>query len=59
MLAHKKFPTVGASLLAIAAATLGWATEAEARVASIVIDSPAAPRHSPARQSAPPGPMSR
>jgi hypothetical protein len=42
MLAHKKFPTVGASLLAIAAATLGWATEAEARVASVIIDSPAA-----------------
>jgi hypothetical protein len=43
MLAHKKFTTVGASLLAIAAATLGWASEAEAHVASIVIDSPAAP----------------
>jgi alpha/beta hydrolase family protein len=42
MLAHKKFPFIAASLLSIGAA-LGCATQAEARVASIVIDSPAAP----------------
>jgi len=43
MLAHKKFPFAGALMPAIAAATLGWAIEAQAHVASIVIDSPAAP----------------
>jgi hypothetical protein len=43
MLAHKKFPFIGALMPAIAAATLGFGMEAQAHVASIVIDSPAAP----------------
>jgi hypothetical protein len=43
MWAHKKFPFIRALTPAIAAATLGFGLEAQAHVASIVIDSPAAP----------------
>ena len=43
MWARKKFPFIRALTPAIAAATLSFAIEAQAHVASIVIDSPAAP----------------
>jgi hypothetical protein len=43
MWARKKFPVIRALTPAIAAATLSWAIEAQAHVASIVIDSPAVP----------------
>jgi hypothetical protein len=43
MWTHKKFPFIRALTPAIAAATLGFAIETQAHVASIVIDSPAAP----------------
>ena len=43
MWARKKFPFIRALTPAIAAATLSFAMEARAHVASIVIDSPAAP----------------
>jgi hypothetical protein len=43
MWARKKFPIIQALTPAIAAATLSFAIEAQAHVASIVIDSPAAP----------------
>ena len=43
MWTHKKFPFIRALTPAIAAATLSFAIEAQAHVASIVIDSPAAP----------------
>jgi hypothetical protein len=42
MLATKTFRLIKTTPLAIAAVILGWATQADARVATIVIDSPAA-----------------
>lgn len=43
MLTLNKFPLLKRSCLIVAAATLGWTAPVAAHVASIVIDSPAAP----------------